>query len=83
MRPLAEAAGFDPPVHKWNPSERATLTAELDAAFFLLYGVGRDDVQYVLSTFSGTKRSSDAPGELFPVETSVLDAYDRLAERSR
>jgi hypothetical protein len=52
MRPLAEAAGLDPPVHKWNPSERTRLTAELDAAFFLLYGVKRDDAEYIL-------RSSD------------------------
>jgi len=83
MRPLAEAAGFDPPVHRWNPTERATLTAELDAAFFLLYGVGPDDVEYVLSTFSRAKRSNDAARRLSPVETSVLDAYNRLAERSR
>ena len=83
MRPLAEAAGFDPPVHKWNASEREALTAELDAAFFLLYRIGRDDVEYILSTFSGTKRSRDAARELFPVETSVLDAYDHLAERTK
>ena len=41
MRPLAEAAGFDLPVHGWNPAERAQLMAELDAAFFLLYGIER------------------------------------------
>ena len=27
--------------------------AELDAAFFHLYGIGRDDVEYILSTFKG------------------------------
>lgn len=53
MRPLAEAAGLDPPVHRWNPRQCAELMAELDAAFFLLYGIGRDDVEYVLSTFQG------------------------------
>ena len=36
MRPLAEAAEFDPPVHKWKPEERADLLAQLDAAYFLL-----------------------------------------------
>lgn len=51
-RPLAEAAGFDPPVHEWNPGQRARLRAELDAA-----------------------------GELFAVDVSILDAYDRLAQR--
>ena len=55
MRPLGEAAGFDPPVHKWNPRERAELIDELDAAFFLLYGIDRDDADYILGTFSGTE----------------------------
>jgi len=82
MRPLAEAAGFDPPVHKWNPNERAKLMAELDAAFLLLYGIGRDDVEYILSTFSRTRRDEDAAGELFPVDTSIVDTYDELAQRS-
>jgi len=82
MRPLAEAAGFDPPVHRWNPSERATLMAELDAAFFLLYGIGRDDAEYILGTFRGAGRAGDGPAEMFPAETPVLDAYDRLAART-
>jgi len=82
MRPLAEAAGLDPPVHKWNPTERAKLMAELDAAFFLLYGVGRDDAAYILSTFSGAKGDEDTAGTLFPADTSVLDAYDYLAQRT-
>jgi len=82
LRPLAEAAGFDPPVYKWNPSERAKLMAELDAAFFLLYGIRREDVEYVLSTFSGTRRDQDAAAELFPVDTSILEVYDQLAQRS-
>ena len=78
MRPLGEAAGFDPPVHKWNPRERAELMAELDAAFFLLYGIDRDDAEYILGTFSGKERS-DEQTELFSPAAGVLEAYDRLA----
>ena len=82
MRPLAEAVEFDPPVHKWNPAERARLMAELDAAFFLLYGIKRDDVEYILSTFSRARRDEDLAGELFPVETSIVGVYDQLMQRS-
>jgi hypothetical protein len=81
LRPLGEAAGFDPPVHKWNPRERAELTEELDAAFFLLYAIDRNDVEYVLSTFSSLDRDDDS-GELFPSATGILAAYDRLAEQA-
>jgi hypothetical protein len=75
MRPLAEAAGFEPPVHKWNATEREDLVAELDAAFLLLYGLDCDDAQYVLASFQGREPG----GGLFAVEDAVLAAYDRLA----
>ena len=43
MRPLAEAAGFAQGVHKWDEAERAQLRAELDAAYFHLYGLEREE----------------------------------------
>jgi hypothetical protein len=55
MRPLAKAAEFKEGVHKWKEDERSELMAELDAAYFLLYGIKREDVEYILSTFSGTQ----------------------------
>jgi hypothetical protein len=79
MHPLAEAAGFDPPVHKWNANERAELMAELDAAFFLLYGIDREDVEYILGTFAGAAAEEDATAALFPADDRILEAYDRLA----
>lgn len=81
MKPLAEAAEFDPGVHKWKPTERFELMAELDAAFFLLYGVGRADAEYILGTFQGTSRPDESAAELFRTDVSVLDAYDRLADK--
>jgi hypothetical protein len=82
MRPLAEAAEFEPPVHRWDPRERAELMAELDAAFFLLYSLDRQDVEYVLSTFTGPKREGPVAGGTIRMDRLVLDAYDRLAAAS-
>lgn len=81
MRPLAEAAGFKEGVHKWKEDERAGLMAELDAAYFLLYGIERDDVEYILATFSGAGAEdggmfkSDSPSE------RILKHYDELCKR--
>lgn len=80
MIPLAEAAGFDPPVHKWEPIERAELMAELDAAFFLLYGIDRDDAEYILSTFSGIVK--EQPGLIDGSTTfeRILRHYESLCQ---
>ncbi|MDZ7619852.1 MAG: hypothetical protein U1E05_22870 [Patescibacteria group bacterium] len=62
MLPLAAACGFTAGrfkreyagrLHRWAPSDRAHLAAELDTAYFLLYGLTPDDAEYMLSTFPG------------------------------
>ncbi len=78
MRPLAEAVGFDPPVHKWKPDERAKLLAELDAAYFILYGIEREDVEYILSTFSGNRRRDKEMFDSLSLSDHILQEYDRL-----
>jgi hypothetical protein len=78
MRSLAEAAGMDPPVHRWSATERRDLMAELDAAFFLLYGLRRDDVECILGTFRGLEQEGESGEALFHAGGGLLDAYDRL-----
>jgi hypothetical protein len=78
MKAFAEAAGFDPPVHRWDGDERAGLLAELDAAFFVLYGIGREDVEYILGTFAGLRSEESALPGFRPMTARILDAYDRL-----
>ncbi len=78
MRPLAEACGFKEGVHQWKPAERAELMAELDAAYFTLYGIKRDDVEYILSTFTGPGREPP-PGMGWPqVRELIMEAYDGI-----
>jgi hypothetical protein len=79
MIPLAEAAGFDPPVHKWDPQERAELMAELDAAYFLLYGIEREDVEYILTTFQGIDKEESGLFGGQGVYDLILSSYDRLS----
>lgn len=88
MIPLARACGFAGSegngVHTWKDAERARLRAELDAAYFHLYGLSRDDAEYILTTFTGTGHNPQAaPGE--PVwhanraGAATLEAYDVLS----
>lgn len=64
---------------RWDPERRAILRAELDAAFFHLYGVERDDVDYILGTFPIVNRKDR---ERFGEERTrrlILENYDALA----
>jgi hypothetical protein len=83
MIPLAESAVFEPLVYKWDPAERLDLMAELDAAYFLLYGIERNDVEYILSTFQGLQKESS---ELLAGSTTsarILNCYDQLKSQAR
>jgi hypothetical protein len=89
MIPLAKACGFKGSrgdgVHIWKEAERAELRAELDAAYFHLYGIARDDVEYILSTFTntGVVAYDDRPAQQYlwspgsPGER-ILAEYDRM-----
>ena len=88
MLPLADACEFTGGsfreeyggrLNKWDEAERAALTAELDAAYFHLYGINRDDAEYILSTFKGIHdRTLLLPGHHSQAE-EILSVYDRLA----
>jgi len=78
MRPLAEAARFKEGVHKWKEDDRAELMAELDAAYFLLYGLQREDVEYVLSTFSGARAEDERMLSAGSPLERILRHYDEL-----
>ncbi len=67
------------PPFGWDPERRAILRAELDAAFFHLYGVERDDVDYILDTFPIVNRKDvDRFGEE-RTRRLVLENYDAMA----
>jgi uncharacterized phage-like protein YoqJ len=78
MRPLAEAAGFKEGVHKWNEIERQKLRAELDAAYFVLYELGREEVDYVLDQFQGVVKEDEYHDRPGPMRSAILEAYDAL-----
>ena len=78
MRPLAKAAGFQPGVWKWREPERAQLRAELDAAYFHLYGLPRDDVDYILGTFQGIAHENEKADGEGETRRLIFEAYDAM-----
>ena len=56
LAPFARDLGYDGPPFIWNEEERRHLRARLDALYFHLYGITRDDAAYILSTFPIVRR---------------------------
>lgn len=68
-------------LNAWVPEEqiRASIRAELDGLMFHLYGVDRDDVDYILETFPIVKRKDEKAFGEFRTKRLILEAYDRFA----
>jgi hypothetical protein len=62
----------------WDDDRRALLRAELDGAFFHLYGVKRDDLDYIMETFPIVKRKDEAAFGEYRTKRLILDVYDRM-----
>ena len=60
MAPFARDLGYDGEPFLWNEEERRHLRARLDALYFHLYCLSRDDAQYILDTFPIVRREDEA-----------------------
>lgn len=75
---LAVDLGWDGPPFRWDPDRRALIRAELDAGMFRLYGIERDDVDYIMETFPIIRqRDEDRFGE-YRTKRLIVERYDAL-----
>lgn len=68
--------GADP--FRWDADRRRRLRAELDAAFFHLYGIARDDVDYIMETFPIVKRKDVAAHGEYRTKRLILEVFDAM-----
>ncbi|MBX6754812.1 MAG: hypothetical protein IRY86_11315 [Thermorudis peleae] len=78
LAPFARDLGDAGPPFRWDPERRAQLRAELDAAYFLLYGLSRSEVEYVLGTFPVLRQNEERSFGEYRTARLVLSAYDAL-----
>lgn len=80
LAPFARSLGYAGPPFQWDPERRALLRAELDAAFFHLYGLAEEDVDYVMETFPIVKRRDEEKFGPFRTKMLILDVYRTMAD---
>ncbi len=75
---FAEDCGYTGEPFRWDEERRVLLRCELDAAYFHLYGIGRDDVDYILETFPLVKRKDEQAHGEYRTKRVILDIYDAM-----
>ena len=83
LAPFARDCGYDGPPFRWDDARRFLLRCELDAAFFHLYGINRDDAAYILDTFPVVRKKDEARHGEYRTKRVILEIYDRMAEAIR
>ncbi|MEU5714514.1 DNA methyltransferase [Streptomyces sp. NPDC020403] len=79
MTPFARDIGDTRGPFRWEDDRRVVIRAELDALFFHLYGINRDDVAYILDTFPIVKRKDEKKYGEYHTKNLILAEYDRMA----
>ena len=77
--PFARDLGYDGPPFIWDEEERRHLRARLDALYFHLYGINRDDAGYILSTFPIVQREDETEFGTYRTRDLILAYMNALA----
>ena len=79
MAPFARDLGYGRAPFTWDEEERRHLRARLDALYFYLYGLDRDDADYVLSTFPIVRKQDEDEFGAYRTRDLVLAYMNALA----
>ena len=80
MTAFARDMGYDGDPFIWDDADRRQRRARLDALYFHLYGIGKDDADYILSTFPIVRRHDEAEfNGRFVTRDLILAQMDALA----
>ena len=80
MRGFAVDLGDNAPPFRLDPERRPLMRAELDAAFFHLYGLDRDEADYIMGTFPVVKERDEKRFGEYRTKRLILEAYDAMAQ---
>jgi methylase of polypeptide subunit release factors len=81
LAPFAMECGYQGPPFKWDPENRDRLCMELDAIFFHVYGLSRDEAGQVLDTFPILRRRDETRFGDYRTKTIILKYFDEYSNK--
>lgn len=79
LQPFAQDVGYSGAPFIWDEQRRFLMRCELDALYFHLYQISRDDVDYIMETFPIVKRKDEASYGTYRTKDTILSMYDQMA----
>ena len=76
---FARDLGYDGAPFTWNDDRRFWLRAELDALYFILYGIARADVEYIMETFPIVRSKDIKAHGAYRTKDAILQVFDELS----
>jgi hypothetical protein len=76
--PFAKDRGYCGPPFHWDEERRFLLCCELDAAYFHIYGIDRDDTDYIMETFPIVKCRDEAQFGESRTRQIILEIYEAM-----
>ncbi|QPC83629.1 N-6 DNA methylase [Phototrophicus methaneseepsis] len=83
LQAFAQDVGYDGPPFIWDEERRFLMRCELDALYFHLYQISRDDVDYIMETFPIVKRKDEASYGSYRTKDTILSMFDEMAALSK
>ncbi|HKX26349.1 MAG TPA: SAM-dependent DNA methyltransferase, partial [Blastocatellia bacterium] len=83
LRGFVEDCGYGGRPFRWDEARRFLLRCELDAAYFHLYGIDREDADYILETFPIVKRKDEQSSGEYRTKRVILEIYDEMQRAMR
>ena len=79
MQPYAKDLGYEGEPFRWDAEERFRLRCELDAIYAHLYGLTREEFDYILETFPIVRRKDNEKYGTYRTKETCLRYYDEYA----
>jgi hypothetical protein len=78
LKPFAIDCGYDGPPFIWNKERRFLLRCELDSLYFKLYGLNKEEAEYVMESFPIVKRKDIEQYGTYRTKEVILKYYDEI-----
>lgn len=83
IAPFAVSVGCNSAPFAWDDGRRFTMRCELDALYFHLYGISREDAAYILDTFPIIREREMSEFGEYRTKVLILEIYGAMAEAAR